>query len=225
MGNQGHCAACGCDKDENQTLHGDHTDCKLAPAPMSAPQIGRGSRGSDPDAVCKAQQSYEHYRQSREQHRQGLGQQADAGLETRVEELADGSRYEGQFRGKCRQGWGKFSWATGGSYEGQFESNNMHGDGTYTWSDGSTYTGLWQSNNLGPDGVMKWTDGRVYEGHFVNGKKHGEGRLSWPDGRWYSGQWEGGKQHGVGLTCTGRGPPAKSQWDHGKLVKWLEGDG
>lgn len=146
-------------------------------------------------------------------------------LEHRVERLADGSVFEGQFRGRDRHGWGKFTWATGGSYEGQFESNNMHGDGTYQWSDGSTYTGQWQDNNMGPKGVMQWTDGRKYEGQFRNGKKHGEGQLLWPDGRSYTGQWEAGKQHGYGTTVTGKGLSRKSQWEHGKLVRWLEDRG
>mmetsp|Transcript_80667 Transcript_80667/g.180483 ORF Transcript_80667/g.180483 Transcript_80667/m.180483 type:complete len:229 (-) Transcript_80667:159-845(-) len=225
MGNATNCAACGCgDEKQNQTVHVDMTDPKLAPPPMSAPHAGRANRGadSDPDAVCKANLSYDHYRQVREQHTGSPP--TDSRLENRVEELPDGSRFEGQFRGKMRHGQGKFSWATGGFYEGQFCNNDMHGEGTYRWSDGSTYTGAWQNNTLGPEGMMKWTDGRVYEGQFLHGKKHGEGKLSWPDGRWYSGQWEAGKQHGVGTTCTGKGTPTQSQWEHGKLVRWLDGD-
>jgi len=146
-------------------------------------------------------------------------------LETRTERLADGSVFEGQFRGRDRHGWGKFTWSTGGSYDGQFDSNDMHGEGTYTWSDGSTYTGQWQQNSMGPRGIMQWTDGRRYEGQFKNGQKYGEGELKWPDGRSYSGQWEAGKQHGVGITVTGKGLPRKSQWEHGKLVRWLEDKG
>jgi len=147
---------------------------------------------------------------------------AQDGSEHRLEKLADGSVFEGQFRGRDRHGWGKFTWSTGGSYSGQFDGNDMHGEGTYQWSDGSSYSGQWQRNNMGPKGVMEWTDGRKYEGQFRNGKKHGEGQLLWPDGRSYTGQWEGGKQHGIGITVTGKGVSRKSQWEHGKLVRWLE---
>ncbi|CAK0910207.1 unnamed protein product, partial [Prorocentrum cordatum] len=134
----------------------------------------------------------------------------------------DGSVFEGQFRGRDRHGYGKFTWSGGGSYEGNFDANDMHGEGSYIWSDGSKYQGQWQRNNMGPFGIMIWTDGRRYEGQFRDGKKHGEGKLTWPDGRSYVGQWECGKQHGVGTTVTGRGVSRKSQWDHGKLVKWLD---
>jgi len=145
--------------------------------------------------------------------------------ETRVERLQDGSVFEGQFRGRDRHGYGKFTWSGGGSYEGNFDANDMHGEGSYIWSDGSKYQGQWQRNNMGPFGIMIWTDGRRYEGQFRDGKKHGEGKLTWPDGRSYVGQWECGKQHGVGTTVTGRGVSRKSQWDHGKLVKWLDETG
>lgn len=150
------------------------------------------------------------------------GRRSDNTTEQRVEKLADGSVFEGQFRGRDRHGWGKFTWSTGGSYSGQFDSNDMHGEGTYQWSDGSSYAGQWQRNNMGPKGVMEWTDGRKYEGQFRNGKKHGEGQLLWPDGRSYTGQWEAGKQHGTGVTVTGKGVSRKSLWEHGKLLRWLE---
>jgi len=236
MGNATNCSEyCSDQEVHNQTFRHAADDPKLAPPPMSAPHVGRSHRSAnnDPDAVSKANMSYEHYRQVREQHAGGSGHagaECDVQgvpsisdlLEHRVEELPDGSRFEGQFRGKARHGRGKFTWATGGCYDGQFCENDMHGTGTYRWSDGSSYTGNWQRNALGPDGVMKWNDGRVYEGQFLHGKKHGEGRLTWPDGRWYSGSWEAGKQHGMGLTCTGKGPPAQSQWEHGKLVRWID---
>jgi len=221
-----------------------------APRPLSAAQPGsrRGSGSGDPaddgpptdrkDQTLTAyqQEQLEKYNGSNGgfsgpgtnplQQDQGLGGRVNyleqEGLETRVDKLADGSVFEGQFRGKDRHGWGKFIWATGGSYEGQFDSNDMHGEGTYQWSDGSTYTGQWQRNNMGPKGIMRWTDGRKYEGQFRNGKKHGEGQLTWPDGRAYTGQWDSGKQHGYGTTVTGKGLSRKSQWEHGKLVRWLE---
>jgi len=156
---------------------------------------------------------------------QGHGAGGGEELEHRTERLADGSVFEGHFRGRDRHGWGKFTWATGGSYEGQFDGNDMHGEGTYTWSDGSTYTGQWQQNNMGPKGIMQWMDGRKYDGQFRNGKKHGDGQLVWPDGRSYTGQWEAGKQHGIGTTVTGKGLSRRSQWEHGKLVRWLEDRG
>jgi len=207
-----------------------------APPPMSAAQpAGKGgSRGGDESPLTDrkehAMSSYQQEQIDKYSDRGHASPQehhpsAHSGseeLEQRVERLADGSVFEGQFRGRDRHGWGKFTWATGGSYEGQFDSNDMNGEGTYQWSDGSTYTGQWQQNNMGPKGIMQWTDGRKYEGQFHNGKKHGEGQLLWPDGRSYTGQWEAGKQHGFGTTVTGKGLSRKSQWEHGKLVRWLE---
>jgi len=138
-----------------------------------------------------------------------------------VEELEDGSTYEGQFLGKSRHGNGKITWVGGDSFEGQFQRNNIEGQGAFRWASGVAYSGQWSRNELGPVGYMKWPDGRQYRGHFLRGEKHADGRLQWPDGRAYSGQWIAGKQHGYGLVSDGKGRVHLSQWDNGKLARWL----
>mmetsp|Transcript_33844 Transcript_33844/g.105108 ORF Transcript_33844/g.105108 Transcript_33844/m.105108 type:complete len:527 (+) Transcript_33844:96-1676(+) len=138
-----------------------------------------------------------------------------------IEELPDGSTYEGQFLGRDRHGWGKITWASGDCYEGQFQCSAMHGQGALRWDTGVAYSGQWQSNELGPAGTMKWPDGRQYRGHFLDGEKHGEGRLTWPDGRSYTGQWSGGLQDGYGFIAARKGPSNLSQWEGGGLVRWL----
>jgi len=143
------------------------------------------------------------------------------GLTEDREEMPDGSRYEGQFLGTDRHGWGKITWADGAVYDGQFNKNDMNGDGTLKWSTGVAYTGQWRQNDLGPRGNMTWPDGRRYCGEFHQGEKHGEGRLSWPNGQAYGGQWVAGKQHGYGF-IVGKGPAHLSQWNHGQLLRWLD---
>jgi len=139
-----------------------------------------------------------------------------------IEELPDGSIYEGQFRGWERHGHGKVHWADGSEYEGQFFRSDMHGKGSLTWKSGISYTGQWNKNRLGPRGEMSWPDGRYYCGQFQDGEKHSDGRLNWPDGKAYEGQWRMGKQHGYGLVCPGEGPPHLTQWTKGELVCWLD---
>uniref|UniRef100_A0A6T0UMJ3 Uncharacterized protein n=1 Tax=Alexandrium monilatum TaxID=311494 RepID=A0A6T0UMJ3_9DINO len=138
-----------------------------------------------------------------------------------IEELQDGSIYEGQFLGRERHGRGKMVWANGDIYEGHFNRSQMHGQGAMQWVHGVTYSGQWRHNELGPAGVMKWPDGRQFRGHFIEGEKHGEGRLMWPDGRSYTGQWCWGVQHGYGFVAERRGTPHLSHWDSGELMRWL----
>jgi len=116
----------------------------------------------------------------------------------RIEELPDGSAYEGQFLGRDRHGWGKITWAGGDGYEGQFHRNDMHGQGALHWSSGVAYSGQWRRNELGPAGAMRW-----------------------PDGRSYTGQWVAGRQHGYGFVSVLRGPSHLSQWREGQLERWL----
>jgi len=141
-----------------------------------------------------------------------------------IQNLEDGSVFEGHFKGGTRHGEGKFTWSTGCQYQGQFEYNEMHGQGTYTWNDGSSFRGQWIQNSMGGRGIMRWPDGRMYDGEFDAGKKHGDGKLTWPDGRAYDGQWAFGRQHGIGTAMTATGQAGRSQWEHGQFVKWIEVD-
>jgi len=64
---------------------------------------------------------------------------------------ADGSCFEGQFRGGKRHGhgtdyYGKRSDAPGGKYVGEFVDDKRHGHGTYYWANGCKYVGEWVDN-------------------------------------------------------------------------------
>lgn len=236
MGNSANCACCDADQDKKATMDMMRNDKSPAPIGGATPAARGGVAndglnlhdGGDNDPSLPPIDDVRGHKASDKKGWNGDDSHSNAltamdnSLETRVEKLDDGSVFDGQFKGRDRHGWGKFTWATGGSYEGQFDTNNMHGEGTYIWTDGSKYEGQWQRNQLGPKGIMSWTDGRRYEGQFLDSKKHGEGTLHWPDGRSYSGQWEAGKQHGVGVTVTGKGVARRCQWDRGQLTRWLD---
>ena len=84
--------------------------------------------------------------------------------------LADGDRYEGDFRFGARDGNGTLFFADGRRYEGEFADDKRHGKGTF-----------------------HWTNGDRYEGQFVDGIYHGEGTFIYATGRTVTGEWDSGK--------------------------------
>ena len=84
--------------------------------------------------------------------------------------------------------------ADGSKYEGEFAGDEISGYGIFTWPDGRTYKGGWMNNKMhGDASELLWADGRKYNGSFRNDKRHGNGTFLWADGKKYEGPWEDGK--------------------------------
>ena len=111
------------------------------------------------------------------QYRRGCGltQQAEVGERVWcVYTYSDGGRWEGDMKGRRRDGNGTMQWKDGRTYSGQYVDDKRHGVGTYEDESG-LYSGGWQDDKKEGEGVMEWRDGRRYEGAFVNGEQHGSG--------------------------------------------------
>jgi hypothetical protein len=111
---------------------------------------------------------------------------------------ADGSVYEGEFKGGAKNGKGTYKRASGSVYEGESKDNKRDGKGTYKWTDGSVYEGEFKDNKKDGKGTYTWASGSVYEGEFKGGKKDGKGKFKMVDGSMYEGEYKGGKKDGKG---------------------------
>ncbi|HSX13277.1 MAG TPA: hypothetical protein VLE96_02525 [Chlamydiales bacterium] len=60
--------------------------------------------------------------------------------------FADGSRYEGEWEGNERHGFGIQFWPNGAYYSGTWFNDLRHGEGLFVWADGTYYQGIWVNN-------------------------------------------------------------------------------
>src|SRR5688572_3696270 len=108
-----------------------------------------------------------------------------------TETMADGSRYEGEFRNGKRHGRGILITADGHRYEGEFLNGLRSGRGILRHT-GYTYEGSFLNDKPHGQGVIIWRDGDRYEGGWADGKTHGFGTYTKADGRVFVGQWLNG---------------------------------
>ncbi|XP_060029212.1 radial spoke head 10 homolog B isoform X1 [Erinaceus europaeus] len=68
------------------------------------------------------------------------------------------NEYVGEFVSGCRQGYGKFFYASGAMYEGEWVSNKKHGLGRMTFKNGHVYDGPFSSDRIAefPDSDMEF---------------------------------------------------------------------
>jgi hypothetical protein len=108
----------------------------------------------------------------------------------------DGTRYEGQWQFRERNGQGTLWYPDGRKYTGAFKSGRRHGKGTLSYPDGRRYAGdFFQGSRTGV-GTMSYPDGSQYTGQFKNGKKDGHGTLTTADGRKVEGEFRNGRYVG-----------------------------
>ncbi|CAF4929612.1 unnamed protein product [Rotaria sp. Silwood1] len=88
-----------------------------------------------------------------------------------------------------RTGQGVFTLANGERYEGQFKDNNFNGKGTYYYANGNQYTGDWVDDKKSGKGVFTWANGNQYKGQFKDDNKHGKGKLYHANGDVQKGVW------------------------------------
>jgi len=106
---------------------------------------------------------------------------------------SDGTRYEGQWMFRERNGWGTLTFPDGRKYVGEFKSGQRHGQGSMTYSDGRRYVGEFQIGERNGNGTMTYPDGRIYTGEFKDGEKNGQGTLVYPDGKKLEGTFKNGE--------------------------------
>ena len=66
----------------------------------------------------------------------------------KIHEYEDGSRYDGEFKGQARHGYGTMIFKDKGVYRGFWKDNKMHGKGIFVGSDGFRYEGQWSDNTM-----------------------------------------------------------------------------
>lgn len=68
-----------------------------------------------------------------------------------IKEWPNGDRYEGQFAGDLKHGYGVYVWGrrsqwAGQRYSGNYVNDHRHGAGVYTWPDGRELAGQWRDD-------------------------------------------------------------------------------
>jgi MORN repeat len=76
-----------------------------------------------------------------------------------VKTWPNGDRYEGEWAGDHREGYGSYQWGRGAwqgeRYDGEYVADRRHGYGIYWWPSGDVYSGPWQADvPIGPGTEM-----------------------------------------------------------------------
>eukprot|EP00054_Salpingoeca_dolichothecata_P008780 m.49803 g.49803 ORF g.49803 m.49803 type:complete len:171 (-) comp17952_c0_seq4:300-812(-) len=103
---------------------------------------------------------------------------------------SDGSRYEGQWQGKEKHGFGVMTFADNSVYLGKFQRGLADGYGLQTFVGGGRYIGTFSKGLYHGYGLFSRADGASFEGQFANGKINGFGTLTYPNGDRDEGEWE-----------------------------------
>ena len=96
--------------------------------------------------------------------------------------LADGYRFEGEFRDGVPDGLGTWIYADGSNHDGEFRHGRLHGHGTFTGANGEHYEGDYRHGKPHGRGIWTEADGSRWEGEFRNGEPYGLGTWTSPDG-------------------------------------------
>ena len=84
-------------------------------------------------------------------------------------------------------------------YEGKWKNRKLQGFGKRQYDDGSIYEGLWVKNKKHGHGRMIYSNGDSYEGDWKNNKKHGYGVYKYEDGGSASGTWKYDLLNGIAI--------------------------
>ncbi|XP_041626540.1 MORN repeat-containing protein 1 isoform X5 [Vulpes lagopus] len=122
-------------------------------------------------------------------------------------------RYEGEWKGGKKHGWGKLLFKDGSYYEGEFVDGEITGEGCRLWaSSGNTYSGQFVLGEPQGHGIMKYKAGGHYEGELSHGAREGHGHLVDPDGQAYWGSFHDNKRHGQGHMVFQNGDKYEGNW-------------
>jgi len=87
---------------------------------------------------------------------------------------------------------GAITLAEGRRYEGEFRDGEPNGQGTYNIADGEKYVGTFKDGTFNGQGTLTRADGSKYVGEFKNQRFNGQGTLTRADGSIQTGLWENG---------------------------------
>jgi len=210
--------------------------------PAAAGGEGKSPQGKilesgKPDGAADGLSSNYFDREATELRGDGTQANNDSVRKFRQHTFRTGAKYEGQWLGQERDGFGVQQWPDGAAYEGQWQKDCAAGQGLFRHSNGDIYIGLWRGNvahGLGTyrhqgerttyegqfcddlqdgTGVETWAEGARFEGQFNRGKKHGFGVYLWPDGSQYAGQWSINQIEGTGEYIGKDGRRFAGEWD------------
>ena len=131
--------------------------------------------------------------------------------------FADGSLYEGFFKGNFMHGRGRLLNSAGYSYDGEFQNGKADGFGKYFNLEGIVYRGGWLDEKQHGDGEESYPDGSTFEGEYFLGKKNGKGKFKSSDGHFYDGEFLNNEIHGWGLYRWNDGRIFQGQWMNNKM--------
>ena len=107
------------------------------------------------------------------------------------EKWTSSSRYIGDWRDNCKEGFGIQFYKNGDKYEGMWAVDKRHGQGTYWRNEGGKlrreYTGDWFEDRMHGRGTFFYKNGDRYDGYWVNGLPQGEGRMIYANENIYEG--------------------------------------
>ena len=128
-----------------------------------------------------------------------------------------GNRYEGEFVGEKKHGWGIETFVFGAQFVGEFRDGNWNGQGTYTIYDGSfKYVGELKDGVYHGQGTMIFLDGAKYVGELKDGLPNGQGTHTSPNGSEFAGEWKDDKPHGLGTRTFSNGSQYVGEWKNGQ---------
>ena len=79
------------------------------------------------------------------------------------------AQYEGDYKLKKREGYGKFYFNNGNMYEGEFKNNRFEGIWIFNFANGDRYEGKFKNGNYEGYGIFYFSSGFKYEGYFKKG--------------------------------------------------------
>lgn len=72
------------------------------------------------------------------------------------------TRYAGQFKEGCAEGYGEKYWPDGRSYKGYWKQNKMHGKGELMALTMDLYIGGFKNGFPHGNGIRRWPNGDIY---------------------------------------------------------------
>lgn len=126
------------------------------------------------------------------------------------------SKYVGDWRDNCKEGFGIQYYKSGDKYEGMWSLDKRHGQGTYWRMEAKKlrreYTGDWFEDKKHGRGTFFYKNGDRYDGYWVNGMPQGEGRMIYANENIYEGQWHEAKRNGYGVLTKRNGDHFEGHW-------------
>ena len=126
--------------------------------------------------------------------------------------------YEGQFKNKKREGYGKYLYKFGNYYIGQWKNDKMNGKGKIYYKDNKiAYEGELANDKFEGNGTFKYKDNEYYTGEWSKGIKHGKGTMYYKNQAIkYQGEFKTGEAEGLGKYILENGEYYIGKWHKGK---------